>query len=128
MAVTYIGTAAPQIPAIGTIRFDTFVNQVQTWDGHGWISIDPAHYKFMKKLTCEDLTFGNMTFYKVVTEGYDFDELNEWTNQTFGPPRTGPDPYNKHKWFISGGEFYFHESKYRDWFVLKWSPGQYAAV
>lgn len=74
-----------------------------------------------KRIICEDLKFGNMTFYKVVTEGYDFDELNEWCNQTFGPPRVGPDAYNKHKWFISGGEFYFHEEKNRSWFVLKWS-------
>lgn len=121
MAVTYIGTISPHQPAVGQIRFDTNVNQVQTWDGTSWVTMTSADLKPMKKITCEDLTFGSITFYKVVTEGYDFDELNEWCNQTFGPPRTGPDPYNKHNWFISSGEFHFHEEKYRDWFVLRWS-------
>jgi hypothetical protein len=120
MSITFVGTNTPVTPAIGQVRFDTSVNQVQTWDGNRWVVITDG-MGFEKKIVCEDLTFGSMTFYKVVTEGYDFDELNEWCNQTFGPPRTGPDPKNIHKWFISGGEIYFDEAKHREWFILKWS-------
>lgn len=119
MFVATIGT--PQTPAVGEIRFNTTTNQMELYTGNGWAVITAGMRMNEKKIVCEDLTFGSLTFYKVITEGYDFDELNEWCNQTFGPPRTGPDTNNTHKWFLSSGEFYFHEEKYREWFVLKWS-------
>lgn len=122
--MTFVFTA-PKVttaPAIGAIRFDYTTNLMHTWDGTQWVIITNGPTASMKKLICEDLSFGSSQFYKVAAEGYDFDELNEWTNETFGPPRIGPGQ-PECKWFISGGEFYFHEAKHRDWFVLKWSSG-----
>lgn len=121
MGVTYIGTNPIAPIAIGSVRYDTTSNQVEIWDGSQWIQVTSDTRMWNeRKLTCEDLRFGDLWFYKVVAEGYDFDELNEWCNQTFGPPRTDKSNHT-HKWFISGGDFYFHEEKLRTWFVLKWS-------
>lgn len=122
MVVTYLGNTTIPTPAIGTMRFNQSTFQLEMFTGAGWTTVTTVDdLKVEKKIICEDLTFGSLTFYKVVTEGYDFDQLNEWCNQTFGPPRTGPDSKNEHKWFLSGGEIYFHEAKYREWFVLRWS-------
>jgi hypothetical protein len=123
--MSYIGTS-PSIASLhavaGQVRYDTSTNQVQMWDGSQWVQVTNNSMVWdQKKLTCEDLKFGNLWFYKVVAEGYDFDELNEWCNQTFGPPRTDQKGTALHKWFISGGDFYFHEEKHRSWFVLKWT-------
>ncbi len=118
--MTFVATiGTPQTPAVGHLRFNETTSQMEMYTGNGWVPIATGMGMNEKKLICEDLNFG-IPLYKVDAEGYDFDELNEWCNQTFGPPRIGPGQ-PECKWFISGGEFYFHEKKNRDWFVLKWT-------
>lgn len=119
---TYLGTDLSTIsaPAAGTVRYNTTTNTVETYDGSVWVTISSSGKTLDKKLICEDLRFGSSIFYKIIAEGYDWDEINQWCNETFGPPRTGPSG-NAHKWFISGGDIFFHEEKHREWFILKWS-------
>ena len=134
MVLNYIGETttadvSPSVP-IGSMAVFTDAlsgEHIKIYDGTTWIPMQTVNYNVsdkMKELISENLKFGSMWFYKVEAIGYDWDELHTWCSDTFGPPRTGPDTYNKHKWFISGGDFFFHEEKYRDWFILKWSSSE----
>ena len=121
--ITYIATPTGQ-PVTGSIYFDNAVGSFKIYDGTKWTVMAHSPDDIMDKhLITDELTFGSLTFYTVEPKGYDWDELHNWCQEIFGPPRDGikiqETLYNK--WFTSGGSFHFHEEKHRDWFMIKWS-------
>lgn len=125
MAITF--TTAPTgitQPAIGSVYFDQNTSTFKMYDGSTWQYVSMGFHETMERqLITDELTFGSLTFYTVEPKGYDWDELHNWCQETFGPPRDGIKIQETlhNKWFTSGGSFHFHEEKHRDWFMIKWS-------
>jgi hypothetical protein len=56
--------------------------------------------------------------------GSQWNEMMEWTVETFGPSGTPENPgcwSPNQRWYANNSKFWFREAKDRDWFVLRWS-------
>jgi hypothetical protein len=113
--------ARPVGPAVGTIRFNTTVSMMETWDGASWKQVVQTAVGGYKFEFSERAVHGE-TYSVVEPIGHiPWEEMTQWCNETLGPTADDGVWTANVRWYVNNSKFWFRDERDRTMFVLKWA-------